>query len=139
MSLLGGGERRGNVLNLDLPKRLNKQRQGQYGKKTRSTKGVNLVPRVISASKPLNSSQRKYNYKDHIQIKETTQISTFHHSKPPNLNYKEDSPKADTKIQSLLLPKGSNLDTFREEKAYCKKIWMDPEHHKSSSCTCSSP
>ena len=29
----GGGERRGSVLNLDLPKRLNKQRQGQYGKK----------------------------------------------------------------------------------------------------------
>ena len=29
----GGGERRGSVLNLDLPKQLNKQRQGQYGKK----------------------------------------------------------------------------------------------------------
>ena len=32
---------------------------------------------------------------------------------------------ADTKIQTLLLPKGSNLDTFREEKACCKKIVRD--------------
>ena len=42
--------------------------------------------------------------------------------KPLNLNYKEDSPRSDTEIQILLLPKGSNLDTFREEKACCKKI-----------------
>ena len=58
---------------------------------------------------------------------------------PLDLNYKEDSPRADTKIQSSLLPKESNPDTFREEKTCCKKIWMDPEHCKSSSCTCSSP
>ena len=24
----------------------------------------------------------------------------------------------------MLLPKGSNLDTFREKKTYCKKIYM---------------
>ena len=57
---------------------------------------------------------------------------------PLDLNYKEDSPRADTKTQSLLLPKGSNVDTVMEEKTCCKKIWMDQEHRKSSSCTCSS-
>ena len=41
---------------------------------------------------------------------------------PLDLNYKENSPRAETKIQSLLLPKGSNPGTFREEKACCKKI-----------------
>ena len=43
-----------------------------------------------------------------------------------NLNYKGDSPRADTKIQSLFLPKGSNPDTFKEEKACCKKICVRP-------------
>ena len=33
-------------------------------------------------------------------------------------------PKGWYKYTSLLLPKGSNPDTFREEKACCKKIWM---------------
>ena len=48
----------------------------------------------------------------------------FHHSKRLDLNYKRNNPRADTKIQCLLLPKRSNTDTFREEKACCKKIWI---------------
>jgi hypothetical protein len=48
----------------------------------------------------------------------------LHYSKPLDLSYKGASPRADTEIQSLLLPKGSNPDTFREEKACCKKICM---------------
>ena len=75
----------------------------------------------------------------HSKTKKIQRSQRFYHSKPLDLNYKGDSPRADTKIQSLLLPEGSNPDTFREEKACCKKIWMDPEHCKSSSCTCSSP
>ena len=46
----------------------------------------------------------------------------LHHSKLLDLSYKGASPRADKKIQRLLLLKGSNLDTFREEKACCKKI-----------------
>ena len=69
------------------------------------------------------SKKKRFPFRDYISIKENTQdLNRFHHSKPLDLNYKEDSPKADTKIQSLLLPKRSNLDTFREEKACCKKI-----------------
>ena len=41
--------------------------------------------------------------------------------KPLDLNYKEASPRADTKIQILLPPKGSNLETFREERLVSKK------------------
>ena len=44
--------------------------------------------------------------------------------KPLNLNYKENSPRADTEIQILLLPKGSNPDTFREERLVSKKNCM---------------
>jgi hypothetical protein len=45
-------------------------------------------------------------------------------AQPLDLNYKEASSRADTEIQSLLLPKGSNPDTFREEKTCCKKRCM---------------
>ena len=48
----------------------------------------------------------------------------LHYPEPLDLNYKEASPRADTEIQSLLLPKGSNPNTFREEKPCCKKICM---------------
>ena len=67
------------------------------------------------------TQKQKPPYKDYIPIKENTKISTV---SPLDLNYKRDNPRADTKIQSLLLPKGSNPDIFREEKACCKKIWM---------------
>ena len=60
----------------------------------------------------------------HFNKKNTQDLNRFHHSKPLDLNYKEDSPRAVRKIQILLLPEGSNPDTFREEKAYCKKICM---------------
>ena len=45
----------------------------------------------------------------------------LNHSKLLDLNYKEDSSRADTKIQILLLPKGSNSEIFREERLVSKK------------------
>ena len=106
----------------------NKEVQRSWNQLLRTTSTINfvihskdnLITRITSQLKKIYRSQR------------------FHHSKPLDLNYKEDSPRADTKIQSSLLPKEHNPDTLREEKACCKKIWMDPEHRKSSSCTCSS-
>ena len=85
---------------------------------------MNQVLRVISArnigihskGSPITSITSKY--------KKIHRSQRLHHSKPLDLNYKKNSPRADTKIQSLLLPKGNNPDTFREKKACCKNIWM---------------
>jgi len=71
------------------------------------------------------SKKKRFPIRDYISIKENTQdLNRFHHSKPLDLNYKEDSPRAVRKIQILLLPEGSNPKTFKEEKACCKKICM---------------
>ena len=48
----------------------------------------------------------------------------LHHSKLLDLSYKGASPRADTKIQILLLPKGSNPETFREERIVSNKRRM---------------
>jgi len=45
----------------------------------------------------------------------------LHYPKPLDLSYKEASPRANTKIQILLLPKGSNSEIFREERLVSKK------------------
>ena len=66
----------------------------------------------------------KSNYKDYIPIQENSQISTVSPLETTRPQLQKGQPRADTKIQSLLLPKGSNSDTFREEKACCKKICM---------------
>ena len=41
-----------------------------------------------------------------------------------DLNYKEASPRADTKIQILLFPRWKNSETFREERLVSKKRCM---------------
>ena len=85
---------------------------------------MNQVLRVISASNLGIHSKGNPITRVTFQYKKIHISQWFHHSKPLDLSYKEDSPRADTKIQSSLLPKGSNPDTFREEEACCKKIWM---------------
>ena len=126
MSFAAAEKEEENVLTLDLLERLNKQRQGQYSKKQEvqraRTKFSELLQPPISGFIPKENPVIRIT----SQYKKIHRSQWFHHSKPLEFNNKEDSPRADTKIQSLLLPKGSNLDTFREEKACCKKIWMDP-------------
>ena len=74
---------------------------------------MNQAFRVILASNP------RIHFKGNPVTRITSQYKKIHrpqrflHSKPLDLNYKEDSPRGDTKIQSLLLPKGSNPDTSR--------------------------
>ena len=111
------------MLNLDLLEKLNKQSQWQYGKITRNPNDAHHFQSYFSQQIPVFSiekvepvQKRKFPFRNYIPIKENTQISTVSPSKPLDLNYKGDSPRADTKIQSLLLPKGSNQDTFREKK-----------------------
>ena len=66
-----------------------------------------------------STQERKSDFKDYIPIEKIHKSERFHYSKPLDLNYKEVSPRTDTKIQIFLLQKGSNPDTFREEKACC--------------------
>ena len=73
---------------------------------------------------PESTQRRKSDFKDYIPIEKIQRYEWFQYSKPLDLNYKEDSSRADTKIQILLLPKGSNPDTFREENACCMKRYM---------------
>ena len=83
---------------------------------------MNQAFRVILASNPRIHFKGNPVTRITSQYKKIHRSQWFHHSKPLEFNNKEDSPRADTKIQSLLLPKGSNPGTFREEKACCKKI-----------------
>ena len=83
---------------------------------------MNQVLRVISSSNLGIHSKGNPITRVTFQYKKIHISQWFHHSKPLDLSYKEDSPRADTKIQSSLLPKGSNPDTFKEEKTCCKKI-----------------
>ena len=85
---------------------------------------MNQALRVIPASNPRIHFKGNPVTRITSQYKKIHRSQRFHHSKPLEFNNKEDSPRADTKIQSLLLPKGSNTDTFREKKACCKNIWM---------------
>ena len=85
---------------------------------------MNQAFRVILASNPRIHFKGNPVTRITSQYKKIHRSQRFHHSKPLDLNYEENSPMADTKIQSLLLPKGSNPDTFRVEKTYCKKICM---------------
>ena len=135
------------MLNLDLLEQLNKQSQWQYGKIIRSPKVAHRLQSYFSQQVPDSSMEKaKSEQETEISIQglhsskgEYTGSQRFLHSKPLDLKYKENSPRANRKIQSLLLPERSNPGTFREEKTCCKKIWMDTEHHKSSSFICSSP
>ena len=63
----------------------------------------NLISRITFQQRKLQRSER------------------LHYPKPLDLSYKEASPRADTKIQILLLPKGSNSEIFREERLVSKK------------------
>ena len=60
----------------------------------------------------------------HSNKENYTYLNDQNHSTPLDLKYKEASPRADTEIQILLLPKGSNPDTFREERLVSKKNCM---------------
>ena len=98
----------------------------------RKLKGHTLVSELFQpatsgfAPKDTKSTQkRKSPYKDYIPNRgQYTDLSNFTTRKLLDLSYKGASPRSNTEIQSLLLPKGSNPDTFREEKTYCKKICM---------------
>ena len=118
------------MLNLDLLKQLNKQNQWQYNKITRSPKVAHrlqsyLNQRITDFSTEKAESEQKIEIsitRIRSQYKKIHRSERFHHSKPLDLSSKENSPRADRKIQSLLLPEGSNQDTFTEKKARCKKI-----------------
>jgi len=112
------------MLNLDLLEQLNKQSQWQHSKITRSPKIAHPLQSYFSQQVPDSSMEKaKSEQETEISIQglhsskgEYTGSQRFRHSKPLDFNYKEDSPKADRKIQSTSLPKGSNQDTFREKK-----------------------
>ena len=97
-----------------------------------SSKVANKILRVISASNfGIRSKGNEINSETEISIQRLHSkqrkihgSEQLHHSKLVDPSYKEDSPRADTEIQIMLLPKGSNPGTFREEKACCKKICM---------------
>ena len=78
----------------------------------------------FAPKEPESTQRRKSDFKDYIPIEKIQRYEWFQYSKPLDLNYKEDSSRADTKIQILLLPKGSNSETFREERLVSKKKCM---------------
>ena len=110
------------MLNLDLLEQLNKQSQWQYGKITRSPKVAHRLHSYFSQRTPdFTTEKAESEQKTEISIQELhsnkgeySDLNGFTTRNHSNLNYKEDSPRADTKIQSLLLPKGSNPKIFRE-------------------------
>ena len=78
----------------------------------------------FAPKEPESTQRRKSDFKDYIPIEKIQRYERFQYSKPLDLNYKEDSSRADTKIQILLLPKGSNSETFRKERLVSKKKCM---------------
>ena len=76
-------------------------------------KGSRTNTETETSSQALNSNRRKIHRSERL-----------HYSKPLDLNYKEASPRADTKIQILLFPRGNNSEMFREERLVSKKRCM---------------
>ena len=76
-------------------------------------KGSRTNTEIETSIQGLHSNRRKIHRSERL-----------HYSKPLDLNYKEASPRADTKIQILLFPRGKNSETFREERLVSKKRCM---------------
>ena len=77
-------------------------------------------------SKEAESTQRQKIFIQglHSNRRKKHRSERLHYPNPLDRNYKETSPRADTEIQILLLPKGSNSETFREERFVSKKRCM---------------
>jgi len=100
------------VLNLDSLEQLNKQSQWQSGKITRSPRVAHPLQSYFNQRIPnFPTEKTESRQKTEISIQELlskyTDLKWFHYLKPLDLNYKEDSPRADRKIQSLLPQKGA--------------------------------
>ena len=120
------------MLNLDLLEQLNKQSQWQYGKITRSPKVAHQLQSYFSQRIPEFSMEKaKSEQETEISIQglhsskgEYTGSQRFRHSKPLDFNYKEDSPKADRKIQARYSKKGVIKIHSGRKRTRCKKICM---------------